>query len=104
MPVIGVPFQRTGVDLIGLIIPASSSGKRYVLTIVDYATRYPEAVALSRISTVAVAEALCTVYSRVGIPAQRVHDQGSQFMSEVMRETSRLLSIKNLVSIPYHPQ
>jgi len=33
-----------------------------------------------------------------------VHDRGSQFMSEVMRETSRLLSIKNLVSTPYHPQ
>jgi len=104
MPVIGVPFQRIGVDLIGPIIPASSSGKRYVLTIVDYATRYPEAVALSGISTVEVAEALCTVYSRVGIPAHIVHDQCSQFTSEVMRETSCLLSIKNLVNTPYHPQ
>jgi len=62
-------FQRIGVDLIGPIIPAASSGKRYVLTAVDYATHYPEAVALSGISTEEVVEALCSIYSRVGIPA-----------------------------------
>jgi len=61
-------------------------------------------VALSGISTQEVAEALCTVYSRVGIPTHVVHDQGSQFMSDVMVEVSRLLSIRNLVSTPYHPQ
>jgi len=71
---------------------------------VDYATRYPEAVALSGISTEEVAEALCSIYSRVGVPKQVVHDQGSQFMSEVMAEVSRLLSVQNLVSTPYHTQ
>jgi len=71
---------------------------------VNYATRYPEAIALSGISTKEVAEALCSIYSRVGVPKQVVHDQGSQFMSEVMAEVSRLLSVQNLVSTPYHPQ
>jgi len=104
MPVISVPFQRIGVDLIGPITPLSSSGKRYILTVVDYATRYPEAVALSGISTEEVAEALCGIYSRVGIPTQVVRDQGTQFMSDVMAEVSRLLSVQNLVSTPYHPQ
>jgi len=104
MPVISTPFQRVGVDLVGPINPVSESGKRYILTVVDYATRYPEAVALSGISTVEVAEALCSVYSRVGVPRQVVHDQGSQFMSDVMAEVSRLLSVQNLVSSPYHPQ
>jgi len=33
--------------LVGPLTPSSSSGKRYILTLVDYATRYPEAVALS---------------------------------------------------------
>ena len=104
MPVISVPFQRIGVDIVGPIIPLSSSGKRYILTVVDYATRYPEAVALSGISTEEVAEALCGIYSRVGIPTQVVHDQGTQFMSDVMAEVIRLLSVQNLVSTPYHSQ
>jgi len=104
MPIIDVPFQRIGVDLVGPIIPASSSGKRYILTVVDYATRYLKTVALSGISTEEVAEAPCTVYSRLSIPTHVVPDQGSQFMSEVMAEVSRLLSIRNLVSTPYHPQ
>jgi len=55
MPIIGVPFQHIGEDLVGPIIPASSSGKRYILTVVDYVTRYLEAVALSGISTEEVA-------------------------------------------------
>ena len=106
LPIISVPFQRIGVDLIGPIITAASSGKRYVLTVVltVVLTRYPEAVALSGISTEEVAEALCSIYSRVGIPAHVVHDQRSQFMSDVMNEVSRLLSIRNLVTTPYHPQ
>jgi len=43
------------------------------------------------------------VQHTVGVPKQVVHDQGSQFMSEVMAEISRLLSVV-LVSSPYHPQ
>lgn len=104
MPIIGVPFQRVGIDLIGPISPASSSGRRFVLTVVDYATRYPEAVALKGITTQEVAEALCKIFSRVGIPSQIVSDQGSQFVSEVMKEVYRLLSIQHLTSSPYHPQ
>ena len=104
MPIIAVTFQRLAVDLVGPTIPASSSRKRYISTVVDYAARYPDAVALAGISTQEVAEALCTVYCRLGIPTHVVHDQGSQFMLEVMAELSRLLSICNPVSTPYHPQ
>jgi len=104
MPIIGVTFQRVGIDLIGPISPASSSGCRFVLTVVDYATRYPEAVALKGITTKEVAETLCKIFSRVGIPSQIVSDQGSQFVSEVMKEVYRLLSIQHLTSSPYHHQ
>ena len=38
------------------------------------------------------------------MPKQVVHDQGTQFISDVMAEVSRLLSVQNLVSTPYHPQ
>ena len=103
MPLIDTPFKRVAVDIVGPIAPPSEAGHRYILTLVDYATRYPEAVALKKITTEAVAEALLDIYSRVGILEEVLTDQGTQFMSECMQEVSRLLSIKGLTSTPYHP-
>ena len=103
MPLIDTPFKRVAVDIIGPIAPPSEAGHRYILTLVDYTTRYPEAVPLKKITTEAVAEALLDIYSRVGIPEEVLTDQGTQFMSECMQEVSRLLSIKGLTSTPYHP-
>ena len=85
----------------GPIAPLSEAGHRYILTLVDYATRYPEAVPLKKTTTEVVAEALLDIYSRVGIPEEVLTDQGTQ--SECMQEVSRLLSIKGLTSTPYHP-
>ena len=103
MPLIDTPFKRVAFDIVGPIAPPSEAGHRYILTLVDYATRYPEAVPLKKITTEAVAEALLDIYSRVGIPEEVLTDQGTQFMSECMQEVSRLLSIKGLTSTPYHP-
>ena len=70
---------------------------------IDYATRYPEAVALPSIETECVAEALVEMFSRVGIPDEMLTDCGSQFTAEVMKEVSRLLSLQQLTTTPYHP-
>ena len=48
LPVIEEPFSRIGMDIIGPL-PKSRSGKQYVLVICDYATCYPEAVAMRSI-------------------------------------------------------
>ena len=104
MPVIETPFKRVAVDLIGPIHPPSKEGHRYVFTLVDYATRYPEAIALKSITTEAVAEALVTIYSRVGLPEEVLSDMGTQFTSECMQEVERLLSVKHISTSPYHPQ
>jgi transposase InsO family protein len=103
MPLIGVPFERVAIDLVGPLSPPSERGHQYILTIVDYATRYLEAIPLKQITTPVVAEALITVYSRVGFPKEVLSDLGTQFVSELMREVSRLLSIKQLSSTRYHP-
>jgi len=103
MPLVDSPFKRVAIDLIGPIGPASEDGHRYILTLVDYATRYPEAVALKRIDTETVAEALVDMFSRLGIPEEILSDLGTQFVSDCMREVERLLSIKHLSTSPYHP-
>lgn len=69
----------------------------------DYATRYPEAVALPSIEAERVAEELVEIYSRIGVPAEMLTDMGSQFTFEVMKEVSRLLSLKQMTTTPYNP-
>ncbi|KAL9963057.1 hypothetical protein ACROYT_G032222 [Oculina patagonica] len=103
MPIIDKPFKRVAIDLIGPISPPSEEGHRYILTLVDYATRYPEAVPLKNIDTETVAEALVDIFSRLGVPEEILSDLGTQFVSECMKEVMRLLSIKQLTTTPYHP-
>ena len=103
MPLIGVPFQRIAMDLVGPLNPPSERGHRYILTIIDYASRYIEAIPLKTVTSIDIAEALLTVYSRVGIPAEVLTDLGPQFVSDIMKEIARLLSIRGLVSSRYHP-
>jgi hypothetical protein len=103
MPTIDVPFKRVCIDLIGPMVK-SDRGHQWVLTLIDEATRYPECVALKKIDTSSVADALLSIFSRVGIPAELRSDQGKQFTSEQMKEVCRLFSIKQLFNTPYHPQ
>ena len=102
-PLIDMPFRRIAVDLVGTISPPIEKGHRYILTLVDYATRYPEAVSLKNIETETVGEALLDMYGRLGISEEVLSDLGTQFVSKCMEEVSRLLSIKRLTTTPYHP-
>lgn len=67
MPLIDVPFKRVAVDIVGPIHPVTDKGNRYILTLVDFATRYPEAIPMPSIETERVAEALIDIFSRVGV-------------------------------------
>ena len=103
IPVVDVPFKRVAVDFIGPIDPPSEAGHRYILTLVDYATRYPEAVPLKRIDAETVAEALVDIYSHLGIPEEVLSDQGAQFISDCMKEVCKLLGVSQSTTTPYHP-
>ena len=103
LPLFDTPFKRVAVDIVGPTEPRSEKRNRYILTMIDYATRYPEAVALPSIETERVAEALVEMFSRVGIPDEMLTDCGSQFTAEVMKEVSRLLSLQQLTTTQYHP-
>ena len=58
---------------------------------------------MKNISTETVAEAFVDIFSKVGVPQEILTDMGTQFVSDVMKEVTRLLSIKQLTSSPYHP-
>ena len=103
LPIISTPFERVAVDLVGPIEPRASDGSRYILTLVDFATRWPEAVPLRNIEASTVAEAMMGIFSRVGIPKEILSDRGTQFTSGMMDELLRLLACKGLRTSPYHP-
>ena len=100
-PLIEEPMSRVAVDLIGPL-PRSDKGNKYILTLVDYATRFPEAKALSGITAEQVSEAFLEIFSRLGIPKEIISDQGTQFTGELMREVSGLLKTKQIFTSPYH--
>ena len=103
VPVVDVPLKRVAVDLIGPTDPPSEAGHRYILTLIDYSTRYPEAVPLKRIDAETVAEALVDIHSRLCIPDEVLSDRGAQFISDCMKEACKLLGVLQSTSTPYHP-
>ena len=103
-PVIDEPFKRVAIDLIGPIHQPSEAGHWLILTLVNYTTRYPDAVAMKSITAENVAEALLDLFSRLGFPEEILSDMGTQFISDCMKEVERLLSMKHITTTPYHPQ
>ena len=90
-------------DIVGSL-PKSARGHRYVLVIVDYYTRYPEAVPLRTATGKTIAKEPFLLFSRVGVVDEILTDQGTRFMSQVLKEMCRLLHISQLRMSVYHPQ
>lgn len=103
MPIIDVPFSRIAMDILGPL-ERSHSGFKYILVVCDYATRYPEAFPLRRITAQAVSQALLQLFSRMGIPKEIITDQGTAFLSQTLKQVYHLLGIKGIKTTPYHPQ
>ncbi|XP_076044813.1 uncharacterized protein LOC143027412 [Oratosquilla oratoria] len=103
MPIVTEPFARVAIDLVGPLSPASSDGHRYILTLIDFATEFPEAVPLKDIDSISVTEALLTIFSGVGIPREILLDRGTQFTSTLMKELHRMLGVKPIFTTPFHP-
>ena len=103
LPIMEEPFQRLAMDIVGPL-PRSRAGNRYILVLVDYATRYPEAIPLKTIDAEVIAEQLASVFARVGIPQELLTDQGTNFTSKLLKELYKLLHVQAIRTSPYHPQ
>ena len=103
LPIIDTPFKRIAMDIIGPL-PRSKSGKKYILVVCDYATRYPEAIPLKTIDAAQIAEELLQLFARVGIPEEILTDQGSNFTSQLLMEIYSMLHVHPIRTTLYHPQ
>ena len=104
-------LQAVHIDIIGPLPPATlphetyPSHSRYVLTCIDRATRWIEAIPLSDITAPTVATAFINTWiSRFGVPLHVITDRGSQFESELFQEISHLIGFHRLRTTSYHPQ
>jgi len=104
IPLMEEPFCRVTMDLIGPLSPVSDKGNRCILTIVNYTTRYPEAIVLPKIKMERITEALLEVFSRVGLPQEVLSDRGTQFILDLMKEVCQLIAMKQLFMTPYNPR
>ena len=87
-------FDHIHVDLFGTL--PQSDGKRYIFTIVDRFTCWPEAIPLSDASTELCAQALINQWiTRFELPSEISSDRGSQFTSKLWSVITQLLEIKN---------
>lgn len=82
----------------------SSSGYKYILVITDYVTRYPEAIPLRITTATKIAEELLKCVSRMGVLHEIITNQGTNFMSGVMKAMCLILDIKKLRTSIYQPQ
>ncbi|GFO12535.1 gypsy retrotransposon integrase-like protein 1 [Plakobranchus ocellatus] len=103
VPIVGEPFERVMIDLVGPL-PLASDRYEYLLTLVDVSTRWAEAIPLRRITAKDVVEALFSIFVRLGFRKEIQSDRGQQFMSKLLAEFNSLCNIKHFVSTPYHPQ
>ena len=104
MPCITEPFSRVAIDICGPFSPPSEEGHRFLLTVIDVGTRFPDAVPLKKIDSQTVAEELIKMFARMGFPKEVLSDNASQFTSEMMSEVYRLMNINAVHSSPYHAQ
>ncbi len=84
-------------DIVGPL-PRTQRGNQYILTICDYATRYPEAIPLPSVRE------LLLLFTRVGVPEEVLTDQGTNLMSSLLDEIYQALQISRIRTTPYHPK
>uniref|UniRef100_A0AAZ1X8S4 Gypsy retrotransposon integrase-like protein 1 n=1 Tax=Oreochromis aureus TaxID=47969 RepID=A0AAZ1X8S4_OREAU len=99
---VGAPMER--VDVLGPF-PVTESGNRYVLVVMDYFTKWPEAYAVPDQSATTTAERLVEeMFACFGVLAELHSDQGRNFESKVFGEICRQLGVEKTRTTPLHPQ
>ena len=97
------PFSKVAFDLVGPL-PRSTSGFRYVLTMMDLYSKFPAAIPLKRVDNDSVIEAMLEVFASYGLPKVLLTDQGSVFTSKLTKAMCKQFGIDKIRTSPYHPQ
>ncbi|KII60313.1 Retrovirus-related Pol polyprotein [Thelohanellus kitauei] len=98
------PMERVAIDIIGPMI-TSSRGNKYILTIMEYFTKFAVAVTLSNIDANSVSNAFINNYIHIfGVPSVLYTDQGANVDGGLMKSVCISLNIHETRTTIYHPQ
>jgi hypothetical protein len=101
---VGEPMERIAIDIMGPF-PRSTRGNKYIMVVGDYFTRWLQAIPLKDQEAVTVADALIEkMISLFGVPLELHTDQGTNFESQLFKETCELLGIRKTRTTAFRPQ
>lgn len=104
IPVPEQRFAHINIDIVGPL-PRAVNGTKYLLTVVDRFSRYPEAYPLVTITAEDVAVTLWREwFTRFGIPEKVYTDQGVQFESSLFKTFCKILGTEHIKTLPYNPR
>lgn len=104
IPPSALPFERWGIDFVGPL-PTSKSGNQYILTAIDYATRWVIAQPYPNKSSRSVMHFLYNhIVMQFGPPYEIISDRDKAFLEDALPHYEQLLRIKHLPSTSYHPR
>ena len=96
-------FKQIHIDIVGPL--PESEGYRYLLTMVDRYTRWPEAIPIRSIESKTVATAFIREWiSRYGCPETITTDRGLQFEASLFKELCGLLGAERIRTSSYNPR
>ena len=102
---IEAPFQQWGLDFIGEIHPPSIGQHKWILTTIDYFTKWIEAALVRNATDVVIIKFLTeNILSRFGYPRKLVTDNAQSFKSEKLINFCQNHNIILSHSTPYYPQ
>lgn len=103
VPIISEPFRRVVIDTVGPL-PTTSSGHRYVLTMICPVNKFPEAIPLRELRSTEIVDGLLSVFSLVVFPAELQSVQRSVFTSALTSTILERCGIKIIHGSIHHPQ
>ncbi|KAG7578919.1 Reverse transcriptase domain [Arabidopsis thaliana x Arabidopsis arenosa] len=97
-------FDVWGIDFMGPFNPASY-GNKYILVVVDYVSKWVEAIASPTNDHKVVLKLFKSIIFPIfGIPKAVISDGGSHFINKVFESLLKKHGVKHKVATPYHPQ
>ena len=99
---IGKPWEMLAADI--LEVPVSRQNHRYLLVVMDYFTKWVEAIPLRDQTTASITKAIIQICCSFGVPSILHSDQGRNFESEMLHQMLQAFGIKKSRTTAYHPQ